>query len=297
MTKLRWMWLLRPFIARFPQAFYRLALVAAWLAWEVRRDMRQNVIRNMLPLCDGDLRRAKREGLHVCQNVGKYWVDMISMQRREMANFERDHLTLINAEYLEAIEQPGPVVAVSAHTGNAELAVQALTYRGRGFVAMVEALDPPQWSKRVLALRSAAGGRFYEADFAGVRACMEALRDGQVLGMMGDRDIQLSGVCVTMFGRQVKVPRGPWELARRTNALVVPVFCRRIHTDNFEVDLAEPFRVAVTDAPEADIRKAAERYTLLLEAHLRRDPGQWGVLEDFWRNHACDPAGKVRADE
>jgi len=294
MTKLRWLWLLRPFISRFPRVFYGVALVAGWVTFQARRDVRRNVIHNMLPLCEGDLRRAKREALRACQNVGQYWVDMISMPRRQMEHFERDHLTLVNGEYLSAIEQPGPVVAVSAHTGNAELAVQALLYRGRGFVALVEALNPPEWSKRVLALRSAAGGRFYEADFAGVRACVEALRAGQVLGMMGDRDIQLSGVCVTMFGQQVKVPRGPWELARRTNALVVPVFCRRIQNDNFEVAIAEPFRVAVSDAPDADIRKAAERYAALLEGHLRRDPGQWSVLENFWRNHACDPGGKVQ---
>jgi KDO2-lipid IV(A) lauroyltransferase len=287
MTKLWWMRMGRPLVGRHPAVFYRVALVAGWVAWHVRGEFRRNVIRNLLPLCDGDPRRAKREGLRVFQYVAQYYVDLTTLPRRNMAMFEREHLRITNAEYLGVIEHDGPVVAVSAHTGNAELAIQALTHRGRGFVALVEALQPPAWGEQLLALRSSAGGRFYEADFGGVRACMEALKQGQVLGMMGDRDIQGTGICVAMFGKQVKLPRGPWELARRTNALVVPVFCRRRLRDDFEVVLAEPYRVAVSDSPDADIRTAAERYAALLEAHLRRDPGQWVVMEDFWRVHAC----------
>jgi phosphatidylinositol dimannoside acyltransferase len=286
--KLILMRILRPGAARFPGVFYRLAQFTGWVAWRVRGDMRRRVIRNLLPLCDGDVERAKREGQRVFQHVAQYYVDLATVPRRRMALFEEEHLTLLHGENLEALEQPGPVVAVSAHTGNAELAVQALMYRGRGFVALVEALSPPGLSEYVLRMRSAAGGRFYETDFAGVRACVEALKHGQVLGLMGDRDIQRTGVCVTMFEREVRVPRGPWELARRTNALVLPMFCRRVRLDNFEVDIGEPFRVGTEDAPETDIRKAAEHYASLLEAHLRRDPGQWAVLEDFWHEHRCE---------
>lgn len=293
--KLFMMRILRPGATRFPRLFYRVALACGWVAWHVRPTMRRRVIRNLLPLCEGDVARAKREGQRVFQYVAQYYVDLASIPRRPMERFEEDHLTLINSQHLKALERPGPVVAVSAHTGNAELAVQALMYRGRGFVALVEALSPPSISEYILNMRSAAGGRFYETDFGGVRACVEALKHGQVLGLMGDRDIQHTGVCVTLFGRAVHVPSGPWELARRTDALVMPIFCRRIHNDDFQVDIGEPFRVGAVDAPAADIRKAAEHYASLLEAHLRGDPGQWLVVEDFWDEHRCECGENVRS--
>jgi KDO2-lipid IV(A) lauroyltransferase len=204
-----------------------------------------------------------------------------------MATVERDHLNIIGAENLRMLETPGPVVAVSGHTGNAELAVQALTYRGRGYVALVQALEPPEFSRRMVALRSSAGGRFFQSDFGGLRASIQALKEGEILALMGDRDIQHTGICITLAGRKVRVPRGPWELARRTNALVVPVFCSRRRFDAMDVRVEEPFRVDITDEPEADLRKAAEHYARLLETHLRKEPGQWVVLEDFWRVHAC----------
>lgn len=287
MIKLRMMRLLRPVVARFPTAFYRLALLVGLVAYHTRRGLRRNVVRNMLPLCDGDLSRAKKEAVQVFQQVAKYYVDLATLSRRDMALFEAEHLILIRPERGAVLEQPGPVVIVSAHTGNAELAIQALTRRGRPFVALVEALRPQSLTDYLVALRSAAGGTFHEADFAGLRACMAALKHGQLVGLMGDRDIQGSGLCLALAGRCVKLPRGPWELARRSGAPVLPVFCTRTGRDNFDVYFEEPFFVAQGEDAEADVRAAAQRYALLLDAHLRRDPGQWAVLEDFWKVHAC----------
>ncbi len=282
--------LLRPAVGRFPAVFYRVALGTGWAMWHTRPEVRRNLVRNLLPLCDGDVDRARREGIRVCQYVSQYYVDLVSLPRRDLARFEREKLEFVNPQHIARLADPGPIVAVSAHTGNAELAVQAFLTHGRSFVAIVEAQQPPDWSRYLIRLRSARGGRFYESDFSGVRASLEALRAGDVLGVMGDRDIQGTGICVDLCGRQVKLPRGPWELARRTNALVMPVFASRKKTDHFRVDLAEPFHVNVSDDAEADIREAALRFACILETHLRRDPGQWTVLEDFWNVHACHEA-------
>ncbi|MEO6396909.1 MAG: lysophospholipid acyltransferase family protein [Tepidiformaceae bacterium] len=287
MSKLRAARLARPLVGRFPQFFYRLSPLAGWLAYHLRPAVRRNVVRNMLPLCDGDLRLAKREARQACQHVAQYWVDLASLPRRKMGRFEAERITLVHGERLALLEAPGPVVAVSAHMGNVELVIQALTYRGRDFIALVEAQKPPEWSHYLLELRSSTGGNFHEAGFGGLRSSLSALNHGQLVGLMGDRDIQQTGHCVELAGRKVKLPRGPWELARRSGAVLLPVFCSRTRRDFFDVYVEEPFCVARSEDPEADVRAAAERYARLLEAHLRRDPGQWAVLEDFWKAHAC----------
>jgi KDO2-lipid IV(A) lauroyltransferase len=278
----------RPVIARFPWFFYAVAHGLARVAWITRRDIRRMLVRNMLPLCDDDIARARREGLRAMRFVAQYYVDLATLPRRNMSRFEAEHLAVVNGDRLTALEAPGPIVVVSAHTGNAELAIQALTYRGRSFVALVEELEPPAWSEYLLKLRAAAGGHFYEANFGGVRACLEALKTGQLVGVMGDRDIQGSGVCVSLFERHVRIPRGPWELARRTHARVVPVFCSRIERDDFAVWVGEPFTVGESGDLETDVTIAATKYARLLEDHLRRDPAQWAFLEDFWKVHACE---------
>lgn len=286
-NRLWWMRATHPLASRYPGAFYRVASAAAAVAWVVRRDLRRNLVRNMLPLCDGDLAQAKRASKQAMKHAAQYYVDLASLSRRDISRFEESHLEIFHAERLEILAAQGPLVIVSAHTGNAELAIQVLTYRGRPFVALVEALEPRELAEYMLSLRSSAGGTFHEATFGGVRAMMAALKNGQIAGVMGDRDIQDTGVCVTFCGRHVKVPRGPWELARRFDAPVLPVFSARKHGDQFRIDVGEVFHVARTGDLECDIRRAAERYVRLLEAQLRRDPGQWTVLEDFWKVHGC----------
>lgn len=204
-----------------------------------------------------------------------------------MESFEAEHLRVVHGERLEQLRAEGPVIVVSAHSGNAELAIQALTYRGRPSAAMVEAQQPPEWSEFLLKLRSSAGGTFYQTDFGGVRAAVAMLKRGGLVGFMGDRDIKGNGLCTNLAGHDVRLPTGPWELARRTNALVFPIFSSRIRKDHFRVDVEEPFRVEHTDDALADVAGAIEKFVTVLETHLRRDPGQWVPTEDFWKVHRC----------
>ncbi len=287
MSRYRWLRLGAPIVGRVPWLAYPVAAVAGWITWRVKARGRRNLVRNMLVLCDGDRKRALQQARLVYRNVGRYWVDVETIPHRDMANFERDHMTIHGAEYLGVLNEPRAVLIVSAHTGNAELALQAITFRGRTFTALVEAVQPPRFGEYLLKLRSAAGGRFFTAGFGGVRACLESLQAGEVVGMMADRDIQGTGICAGLAGRRVRLPRGPWEIARRTGAIVVPVFSSRNWSDHITVTAYEPFCVGRSADAEADIRAAVDRWAKVLEERLKAEPGQWTVLEDFWRVHRC----------
>jgi KDO2-lipid IV(A) lauroyltransferase len=248
---------------------------------------RGRVISNLLPACDGDIGRAETEALKAIRNVARYYVDLATLPHRDIDNYERDHITLVWGERLSALSAPGPIIVISAHMGDPELAIQALTVRGRPFVALVEALQPQRVADYLLELRSSAGGTFHEADFGGLRACLDALKNGGLLGMVGDRDLQGNGVGATLLGRQVRLPGGPWELARRTGATVLPVFAARRGMDDMTVFVEEPMRVRKDGDAEEAVREAVAKWAAILERHLRREPGQWTVLEDYWKVHRC----------
>ncbi|MBI2767842.1 MAG: lysophospholipid acyltransferase family protein [Chloroflexi bacterium] len=287
MSRRFWLVVIAPVVGRLPSLFYPVASLAGRFAWRTRGRERRRLIRNLLPFCDGDAARANYHGRRAYENVGRYWVDLCTIPHRDLSTFEAGHVRIVNPDWLRTLDQPGPVIAVSAHTGNPELVVQALTHRGRPFVAIVEQLRPPAFARRMHRLRAAAGGAFYDANFAGLRASLEALQRGELLGLLGDRDIQGTGICVQIAGRPVKLPRGPWEIARRSGAVVMPMFTSRGRKDDFTLWVEEPFCVALTTDQEHDVLVAAERFAALLERHLRRDPGQWVVLEDFWEVHRC----------
>ncbi len=287
MTRYYFFRAMMPLAGRFPRVFYPIAVAMARATWLVWPGHRNRVIGNMLPLCDGDPRRARRAARLAHSNIARYWVDVASVPHLNMDRFERDHITVIDEHHLAPLSLPGPVIIVSAHTGNPEFALQAIIRRGRRFTALVEDIKPRALANYLHRLRTAAGGTFEVASFSGIRACLEALKAGEVVGIVADRDLQGTGLCTRIAGRDVRLPRGPWELARRTNAVVIPVFASRDAGDHFSLRCMEAFRVARGDDPEADIACAVERWAALLDAQLRREPEQWAVLEDFWRVHAC----------
>ena len=275
---------LMPLAGRFPSAFYLAAGGAGWVMFQLSRRARENVLSNLGPACDSTT-ETRREARQAFQNAARYYVDLASTPHRKPANFEREYLTIQHEERLPALFEPGPTIVLSAHLGNPELALVAIAARGRPFVELVEPLEPRQLARYVTGLREAGGGSVHETDRAGLRASMKALRGGGLVAIMADRDIQGTGVCVTMFDRRVRLPRGPWELAQRTGATVVPMLLTRSHGAAATVLVEEPICVPV--GSENAIEEAAQQWASFLEAHIRRQPGQWTVLEDFWKVHGC----------
>ncbi len=275
-----------PVVGRVLPAAYPAAELAGAAAWWLRPRMRRAVIRNMrfAGVPASQARTASRRAV-MC--AASYWVDAASMPYRDMTSFEAAHLRMLGAEHLSTFAEPGPVIIASAHTGNAELAIQALLARQRPFVALVEPLEPPEFMATMLRNRTSAGARFVAPDREGLRTCIRALRDGGVVGLMADRDYTGNGVCVELFGHKVRLPRGPWELARRHAARVIPMFSLRRRADRFVVRAFEPFAVESTNDAERDICAAASRWARAFEATLRPDPAQWVLLGDYLREHAC----------
>ncbi len=276
-----------PLAGRFPRLAYALARYAGWVAWRLRAKVRERVIDNLAPACGGNHERANAAALKTFQHVASYYVDLATLPHRDHASFEREHLRIVGEEHIPALFAPHPVIIASAHVGSPELALVAIAQRGRRWVELVEPLSPPPLGRYLARLREAAGGHVVEAGVGGARRALRELQAGGMVTLVADRDLGGDGVCVTLLGRRVLLPRGPWELARRTGAVVAPMFVARQVADDQTLWIEEPFTVPAGGDREEAVRAAAQRWADLFGAQLRRDPGQWTVLEAFWQAHAC----------
>ena len=117
-AKLASMRLTQPIIGRFPRPYYALARPFVWVVFNLRPRLRHKLIRNMLPLADGDRARARQLAFESCVNVCRYYVDLCTLPYRNVITFESTNLDLVGGERLAALAEAGPVVAVSAHTGS-----------------------------------------------------------------------------------------------------------------------------------------------------------------------------------
>lgn len=275
-----------PIAGRATPIAYPLAELVATVTWTLRPALRRSLANNMR-LAGAPPSRANALGRRAFKRALSYWVDAASLPYRDMRRFEQDNLHIINPEHLDVLKQPGPLVIASGHCGNAELAIHARLSRERPFVALVEPLDPPEFLETMLQRRNASGAKFVPANREGLRTCIRALHDGGVVGLMADVDIAGTGICTLLFGRCVRLPRGPWDLARRSGGQIVPMFCLRRRRDHFVVRAYEPYTVAHTADSDADLREAAQRWARSFEDVLRRDPSQWVLLHDYAGRHAC----------
>ena len=101
----------------------------------------------------------------------------------------------------------------------------------------------------------------------------------------------------TSVGREVRchAARGNSPAARTRSSF--PFSAARRHFDDFDIFIEEPYRVDLSDSAETDIRKAAERYAMLLEAHLRREPGPMGRARRLLARPCLQRAGPGGSDD
>jgi KDO2-lipid IV(A) lauroyltransferase len=271
---------------------YGLANVTGELGYILFARVRHNVWDNMRHVMGpdtpkGELRRAARQ---VFRNIARYYADLISRPHLNVQRLYERHLIPYGLEenLLAPLKQGKGVVLVSGHFGDAELVIQGLLPLGVKALALTEPLDPPALSRLVHRLRSSTGHTFLPVSLSNVKATLRYLKSGGLVGLMCDRDIEGRSLRVPFCGAPASMPVGAVELAMRTGAPLVPIFAHRRKDNDHDVFAEPPVELARTGNPQADLETNVRRLLERFEPHLRRDPGQWTVLESVWEDRGTE---------
>jgi len=282
---------------RLPRALtYAVAALAGDLAYWRRTGARRDVEDNMRHVLgpsarDADVARSARE---VFRNVGRYYADLIRLPRISAKRLLEREVTVQGIDNLRRATAGGRgVVIASGHFGNPELTLQISYEIGINLLALSEPLNPPEFSQLVHGLRSANGIPYEEIGFRAIAHALDHLRAGGSLGIACDRDIQGTGAVLSFFGEKTRMPLGAVELAARTGAALVPVFCPR-RGKSYDVVFEPALTMVSTGSPKQDALVNARALLDRVEDWIRRDPGQWMVLERIWKPL---PAPSSRRDE
>lgn len=217
------------------------------------------------------------------RNTGRYYADVVGMHRMDVRKFFDHDLVLEGLEYVTDAQRAGHgVVLASAHYANPEFAVQGLLAAGIKVFALVEPLEPPELGRLMRSLRTVHGHQYEPVSFGGIKNAMTWLREGGVVAILIDRDIQKRGVVLDFCGAPARFPTGAVDLAIRTNAVLMPGWVRREGGFKIRAAIGPPLPLLLTGDREADVRVNMHRLLARFEAHLRTDPGQWSVLDRVW---------------
>jgi KDO2-lipid IV(A) lauroyltransferase len=270
-----------------------LASIAYRLAPGIRRNIDHN-LRHVTP--QASERKRATSAKRILRNVAFYYADVAHLPRMDLKHFFEERLVFHGLdEYLRpAIAEGKGVIILSAHYGNPELAVQGLAHLGIPVHALTEPVHP-RMSKLMDEFRGSLGVKFEPVSVGSVKRAFKFLKQGGVLALMGDRDIEGPKEAMPFFGTPTLMPTGPIELGLRTGATVIPCFCIRKSKYVLEAWIEKPLEMQKTGEFDADVHSAMMEYITRLEARLRADPGQWAVLEAIWDDEARAPGDAVNA--
>jgi KDO2-lipid IV(A) lauroyltransferase len=108
------------------------------------------------------------------------------------------------------------------------------------------------------------------------------LKKHQIVGFAADRDINGSGYPVRFFGKFIRVPRGPAEVAARSGAPIVPAFFVQEKNGFFKLHLESPIEVDGSGPVEEKVNRINQTLVEILERFVSRYPTQWFAFYRVW---------------
>lgn len=208
---------------RWARALFRLI---ADIAWRRQGPSVQRLEANLLrvePAAGGKrLRALSRAGM---RSYMRYWLETFRLPAYDRDRVV-DHMTVGNWAAVTACLASGRGALLALpHMGNWDHAGAWVALTGTPFTTVVERLRPERLFERFVAHREGLGMEVLPHTGSGLVAGTLArrLREGGLVCLPADRDLNGSGVPVTLFGEPALLAGGPAALAMRTGAALFPV--------------------------------------------------------------------------
>jgi KDO2-lipid IV(A) lauroyltransferase len=293
------MWAVVHTIGRMPLSWrYGIARFVSDRIYDWGPHIGKNVRDNMRHVLGpaASLEEIDRTARQVARSTGRYYADVVGMHRMNVQRFYERDLNLQGVEYVKAAQAAGHgVVLASAHYGNPEFAVQGLLAAGIKVFALVEPLEPPELGRLMRGLRTVHGHRYEPVSFSAIKNALSWLRNGGVVCILVDRDIQKRGIVIDFCGAPARFPTGAVDLALRTNAVLIPGWVHRREGYHIDAIIGPPLELVRTGDNDEDLRANTEAILRIFEVVLREDPGQWSVLDRIWPEGLASPSPKGAA--
>jgi KDO2-lipid IV(A) lauroyltransferase len=198
----------------------------------------------------------------------------------------RKHIRLKNMENVVAtlISRDRPMVLVTGHFGNWELAGYFSAAIGLAFNSVARRIDNPYINDLIFGVRQRAGQRMIYKRGAAEQVA-KAFDRNEAVSMVGDQDAGARGLFVDYFGRPASTFKSIGLMAMQYEAPIAVICCRRLGgLFQFEISnqrTIEPAEWADKDDP---LRWITQEYTSALEAAVREQPDQYFWVHRRWKH-------------
>lgn len=212
----------------------------------------------------------------------RYYVEVLRAPHYRRDEAHR-HVRVEDWQMWGPIIRGGAVIALP-HLGNFEPFGHFVEAEGITGVAPVEETEPRELYEFLRSRRAAGHGVRVVPVSRARRPMIDALRRGEIVALIADRDLARDGIGVSMFGHPTTLPAGPATLAVLTDRPIMMARSLRLGPDRF----AARGWLLDTAAREGEARRArvaritremAQRF----EEAIAEAPEQWwAIFQPYW---------------
>lgn len=273
----------------------RAGAFAGWLAWTWAGDRKAMARRHMARVlgfgvpgdsttpAGGDA-AVEKGARGMFSAYGRYWAEVFWYRPRRFGQVEAA-IRLDGLEHLRRpIDEGRAAIVTLPHMGNWEMAAAAADQAGVRITAVAETLGNPRITEWFLDMRDSLAIDVVLTDDGGgvTRRLLAALKNGQTVALLSDRDLSGRGVEVEFFGERTTLPTGPAALAIRTGAAIVPVAAYFAPREGHHIVLEPEIAIPSEGSIEQRVAAVTQELARVLEVQVRRHPEQWHLVQPNW---------------
>ena len=215
-------------------------------------------------------------------SYGRYWIEAFRLNDLSFEEL-KSRLTFDGGENIDRAKQSGGAILVVPHIGNWD-APGWYAAKSWGLAVVVEVIRPRRLFERFVEYRRQLGMTVIPLLRGGdcTGKCIEAIKNGEAVALVSDRDLSGSGIPVTMFGRTTKLPPGPAIIALRTGASILPALTLQVGKGRWHCSVGAPiYSGAGPETPEK-IAEIMQAVATAFETVVLKAPEQWHAWSPYW---------------
>ena len=174
------------------------------------------------------------------------------------------------------------IVMALPHVGSWEWGGAWLALEGMPMTAVVERLEPERLFDWFVAQRASMGLTAVPLGEGSSAAMLRTLKDGEIAGLVSDRDLAGNGVEVEFFGERTTMPGGAAMLALRSGAPLLPVVVYSGPGDWHTGVVHPALDTQRRGTLRADVTRVTQDLATCFEHDIRRHPEQWHLFQPNW---------------
>lgn len=219
----------------------------------------------------------------VYQTLVQTFVEILNLTKVNRKYVDR-YVEVVNMDRIRNAAKSGRgTILLTGHFGDWELSSLVSSVEGFPIMVLAREQKMKRLNELLNRLRESNGCKVIRKGMS-TKNILKALYERNIVGILSDQDAGKNGLFVDFFGRPASCHSGPFEIAQRTNSLILPNFIVRTKGANHRLFLEEYIDLKEATASKDDIRQGLQEFTSLLESYIRKYPDQWLWLHKRWKS-------------